>query len=170
MIRTDRLDLIPATAAHFAVLKRSEAAFAASLHVTLARDWLGFEAAREALVTAGDYLDSHPEAALWWTYWFVLRDEGVLVGMGGYRGAPKDGEVEIGYALAPDFLGRGLATEAARALLNNAFDDPRVTRIVAHTLPEKNASTRVLERLGFEWSSSLVDPTDGEIWRWVLGR
>ncbi len=37
---------------------------------------------------------------------------GELVGFGGYKGPPVDGEVEIGYGIAPERQVRGLATAA----------------------------------------------------------
>jgi hypothetical protein len=41
-------------------------------------------------------------------------------------------------------------------------------RVVAHTLPQQNASTRVLERLGFARIAE-VRAEDGVVWRWELG-
>lgn len=170
MIATERLTLVPATGKHFAALAESETALANALGTTPAHDWLGFDAAQEAMAGAGDYLAQHPEAALWWTYWFVHSADTALIGLGGFKGAPADRAVEIGYALAPGYRGRGLATEAALAMVDFAFADARVDRVFAHTLPEHNDSTAVLERLGFAQLGMVVDPDDGEIWRWVLSR
>ena len=44
-----------------------------------------------------------------------------LVGLGGFKGPPRDGVLEIGYAVAPDWEGRGIATAATRELLREAF-------------------------------------------------
>jgi RimJ/RimL family protein N-acetyltransferase len=41
-----------------------------------------------------------------------------------------------------------------------------VTTVIAHTLAEPNASTRVLANLGFEHTQTIEDPEDGTIWRW----
>lgn len=38
----------------------------------------------------------------------------------------------------------------------------------AHTLPEVNASTRVLEKCGFRHAAEIHDPVDGPVWRWEL--
>jgi [ribosomal protein S5]-alanine N-acetyltransferase len=170
MIRTPNLDLIPATAAHFAALAQSEPALAAALGVAPAAEWLDFEAAREAMAHAGAWLAAHPEAASWWTHWFVHRADAALIGLGGFKGAPADGAVEIGYALAPGYRHRGLAAEAARGMLAFAWANPGVDRVLAHTLPAANASTAVLERLGFANQGAVIDPEDGEIWRWSLPR
>ena len=46
-----------------------------------------------------------------------LRDRLIysLIGLGGFKGAPDHGQVEIGYEIAPGYRLRGLATEAADA-------------------------------------------------------
>jgi ribosomal-protein-alanine N-acetyltransferase len=58
------------------------------------------------------------------------------------------GEVELLYGLAPACWGQGLATEAARAVLRDAFEVLGLARVVAATDPPNHASIRVLERLG----------------------
>lgn len=59
------------------------------------------------------------------------------------------GEQEIGYRYLPEAWGRGVATEAARALLAVALDDPTTGRIVAAARRDNRRSLRVLEKLGF---------------------
>ncbi|KFK39550.1 hypothetical protein AALP_AA3G258600 [Arabis alpina] len=57
----------------------------------------------------------------------------------------------LGYAVAREFWGRGIATEAVRMALNQAFKDfPEVVRIQAVVEVENKASQRVLEKVGFE--------------------
>jgi len=41
-----------------------------------------------------------------------------------------------------------------------------VRTIRAHTLPQRNASTRILEKCGFRQTGEIDHPTDGLIWRW----
>jgi len=170
MLRSSRLDLIPATLAHFEALRTSESNLAAQLGVAAAHEWLGFEAAREALAQMALTLPADYEPSTWCTYWFVHRADAALIGLGGYKGAPADGAVEIGYTLAPGYRGQGLATEAARVMVERAFSEPDVDRVLAHTLPDANASTAVLTRLGFVQTETVEDPEDGTIWRWVLAR
>lgn len=43
---------------------------------------------------------------------------------------------------------------------------PDVARVVAHTLPIENASSRVLRHCGFERIGEVIDPEDGLVWRW----
>jgi ribosomal-protein-alanine N-acetyltransferase len=74
--------------------------------------------------------------------------------------------VEIAYGVAPGYEGRGYATEVAEALVNHAFLQPQVRLTRAHTLPERNASGRVLEKCGFQFVGPVTDPEDGLVWRW----
>jgi ribosomal-protein-alanine N-acetyltransferase len=57
-------------------------------------------------------------------------------------------EVEIYYGLSRDFWGRGIATEAAKALLHYAFQSIGLEKMVAIVKPENTASQRVIEKLG----------------------
>src|SRR4029078_12302509 len=93
--------------------------------------------------------------------------DGALVGFGGFKGSPIDGEVEIGYAIPPARPGRGVATLATRTLIDRARDRG-VTRVVAHTLATPNASTAVLVHCGFTRTATIADPdhgVDDDVWR-----
>ena len=92
----------------------------------------------------------------------------MLIGICGFPGPPdSNGIAEIAYGIAPAYQGRGYATEAAKALIDFAKSDNRVTTIRAHTLPEKSASTCVLEKCGLKRIGDTVDPENGlAVWRW----
>ena len=108
----------------------------------------------------------HPDP---WTLGFAVvhREERQVIGSAGFKGAPDaDGVVEIAYGIVPTFEGRGYATEAAHALVAYAFSNGLVQRVRAHTLPTKNASTRVLTKCGFVRLGDVIDPDDGPVWRW----
>ncbi len=72
-------------------------------------------------------------------------------------------EGELGYSVAPAHQGRGLATEATRALLAIGFDEVRLHRIIGRLEPRNVASGRVLERAGLRREALLVDN------EWVKG-
>ena len=92
---------------------------------------------------------------------------GQVIGAAGFKGPPDaDGAVEIAYGMVPEYQGRGYATEAAAALVDFAVKSGRVRIARAHTLAEKNASTHVLTKCGFEFVGEVVDPEDGKVWRW----
>ncbi len=104
-----------------------------------------------------------------WQYGFgvVHLESGMVIGSAGFTGPPDaEGTVEIAYGIVPDFQNRGYATETADALVKWAGKNGRVAVVCAHTLPERNASTRVLEKCGFRYVSEFTHPTDGLIWRW----
>lgn len=56
------------------------------------------------------------------------------------------------------------------ALVRFALETKDVKLVRAHTLPEANASTRVLTKCGFRHTEDVVDPEDGPVWRWELPR
>jgi ribosomal-protein-alanine N-acetyltransferase len=108
-----------------------------------------------------------------WTHGFCMVDRasGAVIGSCGYKGPPDpEGSVEIAYSVDPDYQGRGYATEAARAMVDFAFGSSGVRLVRAHTLPENNASTRVLTKCGFEQVAEVLDPEDGLVWRWEQTR
>ena len=104
----------------------------------------------------------------WGSRFFVSGDPPELVGWGGFKGPPEDGVVELGYEIAEARRGRGLATAATRALLEEAFADDRVSAVIAHTLAERNASNRVLEKAGFQLDGEAEE--DRTVWRFRLRR
>jgi RimJ/RimL family protein N-acetyltransferase len=54
-------------------------------------------------------------------------------------------------------------------MVAEAFADEQVVRVIAHTLPERNASNRVLEKVGFSHDGD--DREDGVlVWRYALAR
>ena len=98
----------------------------------------------------------------------VHRAENTLIGLCSFGGPPLDGTVEISYGIAPSYRGRGFATEAAKMLVQRALTSGRVRTLRAHTLPEHNASTKVLEKCGFTLQEEALHAEDGLIWRWEL--
>jgi RimJ/RimL family protein N-acetyltransferase len=56
--------------------------------------------------------------------------------------------VEIGWRLDPDYWGRGLATEAAAAVLRDGFERLGFSRLISIIYRENVASRRVAEKIG----------------------
>jgi len=128
----------------------------------IARDWQGFP---EAVGMLRDALAVDPRATRWGARLFVHAVPRVLVGWGGFKGPPTDGSAEIGYAVAPEWQGRGIATCAVRAMLREAYAAAQVKAVIAHTLPERNASVRVLEKAGFASDGVVVSDGRQSVWR-----
>ena len=104
-----------------------------------------------------------------WTLGFAVvhRDDDRVIGSAGFKGAPdEDGVVEIAYGIVPTYERRGLATEAAKALVAFALERVDVTSIRAHTKPENGPSGRVLAKCGFQQVGEVTDQEDGLVWRW----
>lgn len=76
-----------------------------------------------------------------------------LVGVGGFKGPPTDGVVELGYSIVPSAQRRGYATKAVRELIESGRERG-AKRVRAETLPSLTPSIRVLQKLGFTPSPS----------------
>lgn len=96
---------------------------------------------------------------------YLAEDDGEFVGSCAYKTPPIAEEVEIAYFTFPEHEGRGIATRMAQHLVDIAFANG-VVRVKAQTLPEPNASTRLLEKLGFVFTGPVMHPEDGEVWEW----
>jgi len=115
-----------------------------------------------------EMIEKAPRAPEWGGYLAVDAAQALVVGTCGFAHGPEaDGTVEIAYFTFPAFEGRGYATAMARALLERALASPEVRDVVAHTLPEPNASTRILENIGFRRAGEAHDPDLGTVWRWA---
>jgi len=66
--------------------------------------------------------------------------------------------VEVGWRLAPQYRGRGLATEAGRAAVDWGFTEGGLARIVSIYEPENVPSGKVMEHLGFTPFLSTTGP------------
>ncbi|MEM9684410.1 MAG: GNAT family N-acetyltransferase [Pseudomonadota bacterium] len=94
-----------------------------------------------------------------------LRRTGRLIGFNGFLSPDFLPEilpaVEIGWRLARDAWGQGLATEGAQAALRFGFDDLGLQRVVSIYQVGNSASARVMEKLGMRLERETVDPETG---------
>jgi RimJ/RimL family protein N-acetyltransferase len=141
-------------------------ALAATLDCEVVPGWASFV---EALEPTRNGLVGAPDGAAWGPRLFLADDPRRVVGWGGFKGAPRDGMVELGYEIAESCRRRGHATAAVRAMVAEAFSSADVTMVIAHTLPERNPSNELLGRLGFTFDRE-VRQGDEIAWRFVLLR
>ncbi len=96
------------------------------------------------------------QGSLGWSFWAVEeRLTGSLIGDCGLQPLEHRGpEVELGYDFHPRVWGHGLATEAATAVMTQAFDALEIDRVVAVVKPDHVASQRVLKKAGLRWSGT----------------
>jgi [ribosomal protein S5]-alanine N-acetyltransferase len=99
--------------------------------------------------------------------------DGAFVGWCGLtRWNPDFRSASLGYCLAEAAWGHGYATEAARALLQWAFDTVDLNRVQAEADTRNLASARVLEKLGFVHEGTLREDcvVNGDVSdSWVFG-
>ncbi len=81
---------------------------------------------------------------------FAILADGAFAGVCKLKEV-TDEQGELGYWIAVPFWGKGVATRAARLVIEYAFRDLKLTRLIAHTMEENTPSSRVLERLGFSF-------------------
>jgi RimJ/RimL family protein N-acetyltransferase len=92
-----------------------------------------------------------------------LRDTGELIGNVNVVVDPDNRQGEIGFIFDPAHQGHGYATEAARALLDDAFERYGLHRVYGRLEPRNAASARVLEKLGMRREAHLIEN------EWVKG-
>jgi len=98
-----------------------------------------------------DHFISHWQRHPFGTWAVVDQSSGAFVGQAGLNRLQEAPEVEVLYALAKPWWGRGLASEAARAAVGFGFDEAGLERIVGLTLPGNVASERVLANAGLHY-------------------
>jgi RimJ/RimL family protein N-acetyltransferase len=73
------------------------------------------------------------------------------IGMSGLLKRAELPHPDIGFAFLPDFWGKGLAFEAASAVIDNARERLKLTRVLAIVNPDNQSSIKLLQRLGFKF-------------------
>lgn len=109
------------------------------------------------------FLNGHPEHSelgLWGT---IHKDTGKFIGRCGLLPWTIDDrqEVEVAYLIDKAFWGQGLATEAARGILQYGFEKLKLGRLICLIDPDNIASQRVAEKIGMTLERK-VDGIDGD--------
>lgn len=89
---------------------------------------------------------------------FFDKSTGKFVGRGGIRKVIVNGnqEVELGYALMPEFWGQGLAAEVGEKALSIAFRQFFYPSVVCFTLATNKRSERVMQKIGFLFEGNIM--------------
>lgn len=89
---------------------------------------------------------------------FFNKQTGVFVGRGGIRKVIVNDkeEVELGYALMPEFWGRSLAVEIGKKSLSIAFDNFCYPSVVCYTLVDNKRSQSVMQKIGFVFEGNII--------------
>ena len=101
-----------------------------------------------------------PELGLWAT---VLKETNEFIGRCGLLPwkIEERQEVEVAYLLDKKFWGQGLATEAALAIVQYAFEQLNLSRLICLIDPDNAASINVAQRIGMHFEQK-VDGIDGD--------
>lgn len=99
---------------------------------------------------------------------YLAEQDGRVVGTCAFKSPPQEGRVEIAYFTFPEHEGKGVATRMARRLVQIARDADQAVAVFAQTLPQENASTAVLRKLGFTRTETAHDDEVGEVWGWQM--
>ena len=91
-----------------------------------------------------------------WILWPVIhREDAELIGFCGFSDEfPPD--VEIGWRFRLEYWGRGLATEAAKAVMQYGWDRFRFGRLVSVAHPANRRSIPVMEKLGMAFEKTFT--------------
>jgi RimJ/RimL family protein N-acetyltransferase len=165
-----RISLLTQTPEHLRALLEGADAYERRFGIRVAEGVRDFLAGPEV---SADFLERLKGSAVvdpWKDGFAVLHiADNTIIGLGGFTGPPgADEMVEIAYGIAPGYENRGHAGETARELIEYALASGRVRTIRAHTLPQPNASTRVLTKCGFTRIGEVTHPEDGVVWRWEM--
>jgi len=92
-------------------------------------------------------------------YRVALKDSDQAIGLCGLFRRDSLDEPDIGYAVLPDFCGKGYAYEASCAVIDHARDDLKLARLIAIISPNNNASIGLIRKLGlgFERMHNMPD-------------
>ena len=103
----------------------------------------------------------------WSTTFLIVNDEDdQVVGGCGFKTAPSNGRVEVGYGVSSTVRGRGAATAALKLLVHSAFQ-AGATEVLAEVAPTNHASTRVVQKVGFAQVGTRIDDEREYVVQWV---
>lgn len=91
-------------------------------------------------------------------YCMSLKESGALIGICGLFRRENLDDPDIGFGVLPEYCGRGLAGEAAAAVVAHARDDLGIERLTAIVSPENKASIGLIEKLGLTFERRITMP------------
>ncbi len=92
----------------------------------------------------------------------VRKRDAAAIGICGLFKRDNLDDPDIGFAVLPDYCGRGYAGEAAVAVLLHARDDLGIRRLTAIVSPDNEPSIGLIEKLGLGYSGMITMPGDDE--------
>jgi RimJ/RimL family protein N-acetyltransferase len=166
-IVSERLELVPMTAEFVeAALAGGTAETSRIVGAVVPAGWPS-DAEHGFLRYRLEQMRRDPALLPWLVRALVLRDGRGFVGHAGFHGGPgTNGKsvpdaVELGYQVLAEHRGRGLATEAASALIGWARQEHGVRRFIVSIAPGNEPSLAIARKLGFVQTGEQWDDVDG---------
>lgn len=95
-------------------------------------------------------------------YFIELKSSSIKVGMCGLVKRESLDDIDIGFALLPQFEGNGYAFEASEGVMKYAKDNLNLKKLAAITVPYNTSSIKLLEKLGMKFEKLINLPGDPE--------
>jgi ribosomal-protein-alanine N-acetyltransferase len=95
-------------------------------------------------------------------YCMSLKSDGSMIGICGLFKRENLEDPDIGFAVLPDFCGKGYAREAAVAVVDYSRSELRIGNITAIVSPTNLPSIGLIEKLGLNFVSMITMPGDDE--------
>lgn len=105
-----------------------------------------------------------------WAFPYFIQKNTQIIGACGFKEAPKNRRIEIGYNVAPDARGLGVATAAIKQLSQIAFDSTLVNTVFAIIASDNKASLNVVQKNGFSFKEFIVDSDGEQLECWELNK
>ena len=101
---------------------------------------------------------------------FIVRDKVSKVFVGLAKATIyAEGEIEIGYALMPQFWGKGMGSEVSEMMIAYSRNIPNVKTLVGLIDPSNGASKHILEKCGLTlFEEKLMDGLPGAVYKMIL--
>ncbi|KAA3602050.1 MAG: N-acetyltransferase [Calditrichaeota bacterium] len=94
----------------------------------------------------------------------ILKENQKSIGFCGLKFTEELNEIDLGFRFFQEHWNKGFATESSKAVLDFAFLELKLERIVARAMPENKASIRVIEKLGMNF----VEERISENAKWLI--
>lgn len=145
-LQTERLKIVPCTDELLSTISTEE--YKIGPHITMFLEKL-----REDSTQLG------------WGVWLVIiKENNTIIGDIGFKGKTNsENTVEVGYGIIPSAQNNGYATEAVNEIINWAFTNDDVDKVVAECLHDNIPSIKVLEKLNMNKIGTVNDMLKWEL-------
>ncbi len=160
---TSRLELVSISPSFLEALLAGRPFIAEGIaRLSLPRGWPDEHDERFLHVRLQDMRDD-PDTQRWLVRAMVIRRDPLrpMIGHVGFHGPPKDGALELGYTVMPQYRRQGYAREAALGMMDWAAREHAINRFLVSISPDNEPSLALAEKMGFQRIGEQMDPEDG---------